>query len=90
MSKIASRQPVIVSSIDDLPEFASFEKRVLESQNIKSFVDVPLIYKDSVIGFLGLGSTMQFRQWTEDDLNLLKTSGQIIIGAILRKQEKLR
>ena len=88
MSKIASRQPVIVSSTDDMPEFASVEKRVLQSQNIKSFADVPLIYKGSVVGFLGTGSTMQFRQWTEDDLNLLKTVGQIITGAILRKQER--
>ena len=90
MSKIASRQPVIVSSTEDLPEFASVEKRVIESQNIKSFADVPLIYKNSVVGFLGLGSTMQFRQWTEDDLNLLKTTGQIITGALLRKQERLQ
>lgn len=86
ISRIVSRQPVIATSIDDLPEQAYLEKRIIRSQNIKSIIDVPLSFENRVIGFIGMSSTVDKRMWNEDDISLLRIVGQLITNAIFHKK----
>ena len=87
MSRIGLAKPVIVPSVDDLPSKAAVEKSIFKSANIKSFVNIPLMYRGAIIGVLAMGAISAPRQWTEDDLGLLKITAQILIGALVRKKE---
>ncbi|MFB3041389.1 MAG: ATP-binding protein, partial [Candidatus Poribacteria bacterium] len=86
MGKLTRLEPVIVASVDDLPQEAAVEKRIIKSQGIQSLVDVPISYQQKVIGFLGFSCVQEKREWTNDEVSLLKMVGQIITNALQRKQ----
>lgn len=86
MEKLSRAEPVIVESVGDLPPEATAEKNLIAPQGIKSLVDVPLVYHETVIGFLGFSCVREQRHWTGDEILLLKMVGQIITNAIQRKQ----
>ncbi|MEE8113014.1 MAG: ATP-binding protein, partial [Nitrososphaerales archaeon] len=86
MGKLTRLEPVIVASVDDLPQEAVVEKRIIKSQGIQSLVDVPIAYQQKVIGFLGFSCVQEKREWTNDEVSLLRMVGQIITNALQRKQ----
>jgi PAS domain S-box-containing protein len=86
MGKLKRSEPVIVASVDALPQEAAVEKSIIKLQRIKSLIDVPLVYHENVIGFLGFGCVREQRKWTQDEILLLKMVGQIITNSIQRKQ----
>ncbi len=88
MEKIKNNEPVIVTSVNDLPAEASAEKGILKPQKIQSLVDMPLVFQEKVIGFLGLSCAEEKRDWTSDELSLLKMVGQIITSALQRKKDE--
>ncbi len=85
MGKLTRPEPVIVTSVDDLPPEAEVEKSIIKRQGIQSIVDVPMVYQEKVVGFLGF-SCVRKRQWTNDEILLLKMVGQVIMNALQRKQ----
>ncbi|MBN2412723.1 PAS domain S-box protein [candidate division KSB1 bacterium] len=88
MDQLHRKQVVNVPSVDKLPGVAVVEKKIIESQGIKSLVDVPLVYKDNVFGVLGFNSAQENRNWTEMEISLLKVIGQIFTSALLRKEHE--
>ncbi len=70
----------------------------LVSQNIRSAMCVPLWQKDEIIGVIQLDSVRYDNQFTEDELELLKTIGcqmamileQASLNDKLREEEKMR
>ena len=52
--RIANGQPVIISSLDELPDEAFREREVLAMQDIKSLIAVPLLSRDKVWGYAGI------------------------------------
>lgn len=86
MEKILNRTPVVVSCVGDLPAEAALEKRILKRQGIESLADVPMIYQEKAIGFVGFSCVETRRNWTEDEIQLLTMVGQVITNAIQRKR----
>jgi PAS domain S-box-containing protein len=56
------------------------------SRAIASHIVVPMVYKGSLVGFLGFDAIRSERAWEEDPISLLKTAGDIILNALMRKQ----
>jgi signal transduction histidine kinase len=86
--KITRGEPVVVSSLDDLPDEAATEKNIMEPQGIRSLIDMPMIYLENVIGFLGFSCVNTHRAWSADEIALLKIVGQIITSALKRKENE--
>ncbi len=86
MKRLANHEPVVVRSVNNLPTEAAVEKGFWQSQGIGSVVDVPMIYLGKVVGFLGLSCLRTHRNWTDDEIQLLKTVGQVITDALQRKE----
>ncbi|QUI21728.1 PAS domain-containing protein [Vallitalea pronyensis] len=83
-----------VINIDDIEKIDDYlmEKRILQSQQIKSLLVFPT-YRDSQInGFIGIDHTKEKRVWNEEDMSLLHVTSQIIGNAIERHymEQKLR
>ncbi len=86
MNKLKNKESIIISRVDDLPLEASAEKEVLQSQDIRSIVAVPMVYKDELVGFLGFDFVKKETPWKNEDTLLLRTTGNIFISALKQKE----
>ncbi len=81
MNQIRANEMVIVNSVDDLPPDASVEKGIQKSLGLNAVIDIPIISTGKIIGFMGFGDTNK-KQWTEDEINLLKMIRQVFVNAL--------
>ncbi len=56
-----------------------------EQVGIKSFLIVPMILKNKLVGFLGTGS-MELKTWSEDEISMMKMAMSVIAIIIERKK----
>ncbi len=63
-----------------------------ENRGIQSTIAVPVVCRDSLVGFLGLESVRAGQTWPEDAIALLKMVGEIFVSALERQrtEEELR
>jgi PAS domain S-box-containing protein len=71
------------------PEIDMVIKKIFESNEIASFVDIGLYYRNELIGFFGLASGSKQKIWSEDEIKLLQILGDIFINAVIRKESDL-
>ena len=79
--------PVPTSELDELPPEREEIRGVMRALDARSFVDVPLVYGEAFIGIVRFFTSEQ-RQWTEDELHLLKMLGQLVANALRRQQSE--
>ncbi|MFP4458208.1 MAG: PAS domain S-box protein [Candidatus Zixiibacteriota bacterium] len=72
--KLSNGDP-IVGIVRDFP---TLEKEVLESQDIKSILVLPIFVKSEFHAFIGFDETKYERIWHEDNVRLLQTSAEMI------------
>lgn len=88
------RQQEIISfhSPDDLPPNTTGEKMSLNEQGIKSLLAVPMVFNNSLVGFVGFDTVRQSRQWNEHDIHLLKIYSGMVVSTNnrLANEERLK
>lgn len=84
--QILNNEAVCVPDINSLPEGAQIEKNIFENLGIKSFIDIPLNYKNEIIGFLGLNSKTRNMEFEEAEITLFNMLGQVFINVLQRKK----
>jgi signal transduction histidine kinase/ActR/RegA family two-component response regulator len=82
----AHKQGRIISipDVSALDGEASVMKVTLEAQGIKSLVTIPMIYKDTCLGFVGFDTVKQHHVFTDSEITLLKFYTQIMANIHLR------
>ena len=86
--QLSNRKSIILNTLDDMPQEAQEYRNLLESQNIKSLMAVPLVSKDRVWGYMGIDMVKDYRSWTNVDLQWFSSLANIISICIeLRKSE---
>ncbi len=86
MEQIRNNKTIQLDRIADIPREASAEKEILESQNIKSLIVIPLIAGSSPFGYIGFDAVEQEQHWRPETVSVLKLAGGIIANALQRKQ----
>ncbi|MHA2430270.1 MAG: PAS domain S-box protein [Promethearchaeota archaeon] len=83
---------VYIPDVSQLPKKAEATRQKLESLAIKSFLAFPVHIKGELYGFIGFDNIQKMNTWSKEDFSLLKTSSEIIGGALERKwaEETLR
>jgi two-component sensor histidine kinase len=61
-------------------------KEILEEQNIKSIVTVPMVENNKCLGFVGFDSVLKYKTYNKDEISLLKLYAQTILD--IRNREK--
>ncbi len=74
---------IINAIVSDLPED---ERNILESQDIKSILAIPVFVYQKWFGFIGFDDTRNCRKWTKEDIELLRTSAEIL-GLFIENQK---
>ncbi len=88
MDKLKQMETIHISRLADMPAYADAEKELLQSQSVQSFVIVPMAYSGAFIGFLGFDSVLSEKQWSEQDVALLKIVGEIFVNALEHKRQQ--
>jgi PAS domain S-box-containing protein len=86
MKKLRNGEIIHVEDVSKLPEAAKNEKEVLENQDIKSLLVLPLSAMNKLAGFIGFDNVMETGEWSEENLALLHVVAEIIGYALERKQ----
>ena len=86
--QLSSGEPLSIPRVIDIPSAtpeAAAEKKRLMDQGIKSLLLLPLMRGDRTFRLLGLDAVRRELSWTEEDVDVLRIYGQIIMGALARK-----
>ncbi|MBI5470924.1 MAG: PAS domain S-box protein [Ignavibacteriae bacterium] len=79
-----------VPRVDALP--AGRFREILESQQIRSLILIPMIYGGRLLGFVGFDAVLQVHEFTNTEVMLLQVLAEILVNAEVRRrsQESLR
>ena len=69
---------------DDIEDNLVF-KSLIEEQNIKSFIYIPIFYQGQLVGIIGFDDCQKRRKWTEGETALLQSFADSIASAMERK-----
>jgi hypothetical protein len=85
MEKLTRSEIIYIPNVSELtPDWIS-EQEMLESQDIKSLIIVPIQIRGELLGFAGFDSVNEFRSWNKDEISLLQVLGQVFASVIKRK-----
>lgn len=73
-----------VADVSRLPEQACAEKAEFEAEGIRTLINVPIMLRGRMAGFLGFDAVRTRKIWSDDDIRLLKLVGEIIANALDR------
>ena len=86
--QILAGNPIILFTLNLLPDSAGADKRRLEEYGVKSTMVVPLNSKDGVWGYIGVDMVREHRNWCNEDYQWFVFLGNIIsICMELRRSE---
>lgn len=80
--KILANNNIVEGPVENLPEE---ERPILESQNIKSILVVPILTENQFYGFIGLDNCEEKKKWGKHEISLLKT-GANAFGRIIERK----
>jgi len=67
-------------------ELPKKEQKILESQGVRSFLNIPIRTENKLWGLISLRDYVNERIWKQDDIHLLRTVGSMIGTTIERQQ----
>ena len=80
------RSPILLNSLNQLPEEAEDEHRFLDAQGILSIMVTPLRAGDHIWGYMGIDLVKTYHEWSNEDYQWFSSLANIISICIeLRK-----
>ncbi|MFC1849641.1 PAS domain S-box protein [candidate division CSSED10-310 bacterium] len=89
MEKLKNFETLHIPDVLDLPPAAKAEKLFFQQQQVLSIVAVPLIYRESLLGFLGFDAIRTQKNWLQEDIRLLKIVAEIFANTFDRRNTTL-
>lgn len=78
-------EPIIIPDVFELDSEVSELKRILESQDIKSLVTIPMMFEGKCLGYVGFDAVKEKHIYTDIEIDLLKFYTQILANIHIRK-----
>jgi len=82
-----------LTSLDEIPPGASCLRDALESLGHRSLVEVPILQRGAMVGFLGLATVEQETEWSGSTISVLRILGEIAANAFAgqrAEEERIR
>ncbi len=83
-NRILTEKGMVLS--ENIQELPMDLVEILEPQEIKSILVLPLLDRDKKIGFIGFDECVLIRPWRDSEIELLKTISNLISHSFLRQQ----
>jgi diguanylate cyclase (GGDEF)-like protein/PAS domain S-box-containing protein len=78
---LSENKIIHISDVEAMKGNQKTEKRLLQSLNLKSVVAVPIFIENQLFGFFGFDAVKTKREFSEEDLRLLKIFTDVITSA---------
>ena len=86
MAELRAGRPINLASLDDLPPEATGEREILEPQQIRSLLVLPMSWRGHLDGFVGFDHVRSERRWSQEEIAVLR----IIAGTFSQGFERRR
>jgi PAS domain S-box-containing protein len=86
MEKLRNGEVLHITDVSKMPPEAENEKELLQSQNIKSLLVLPVLLGGQLSGFMGLDNVRSTGRWQQEVLGLLKIFSETLSNAFERKK----
>ena len=92
MKTLKQERLIHITDVDSLPEEAVAEREILQAQNIKSLIVIPVVIGGELSGFIGFDNVERSGIWNYEDISVLKMVSEIIGRALeyKRAEESLK
>ncbi|PTN10142.1 ATP-binding protein [Mangrovibacterium marinum] len=87
MNQLNNKKHIYIYDVAQMPPEANTEKEILEAQQIKSLLVVPMLNKKGLMGFLGFDSVSNYKTWSNSDIQLLQTVANIMGNALTAQHD---
>lgn len=84
MEKLKTFEVFHIPVVSELPPEAKEEKEILEAQDIKSLLILPLISNEILVGFVGFDAVTGIKNWSDTDIKILSHLSKIYGEAVTR------
>ncbi len=82
--RLARGKPVVINTLDDLPEEAENERSYCKARKLKSVLSVPMATGPATIGVCTLASVRAERTWPQDLVQRMQFVAKVFAGALFR------
>ncbi|WP_303681252.1 PAS domain S-box protein [Pelodictyon luteolum] len=86
MERVNRNESILLPRIEELPIEAAAERDILEAQDIKSLIVIPLTSGSIPFGYIGFDAVHHEMEWQPDTVAILKFAGGIIANALQRQR----
>ena len=86
MARLNEGEEIHLPNLETLPAEAAAEKELLQAQSARSMLAIPIFFIDELYGFVGLTNVHHAREWTQDQIALLKIIGGQISNLLMRQR----
>ncbi len=86
MGKLRNGENIHIEDVSKMHSEASFEKEMLETQDVKSLLVFPLKIGEKLNGFIRLDNVFVTGKWSYEDFVILRVCSEIIGSALERRQ----
>jgi signal transduction histidine kinase/DNA-binding NarL/FixJ family response regulator len=83
-------QVLLVPRRDELPSSFEMLRELMRRQEVVSAAIVPMVYGNRPVGALAFQSLHHEQEWSQQDVRLLRLLGEIVAGAMYRKEQELQ
>ncbi len=84
-SQLQTGKPLQIVELDDIPPEAERERMFLAQHNVRSLLCLPMVYRETLVGTVGLATVTSSRAWTDEEVHLVRLLGEIILGTLERQ-----
>ncbi|MDO5419782.1 MAG: ATP-binding protein [Bacteroides sp.] len=77
-AQMFARKPIVVVSLSQLAHIAPAEYEMLQRQNVKSLLAVPLANNNRIYGYIGVDVVSGVRVWSNEDCQWIESLANII------------
>ena len=86
MGQLRNGKNIVIRNVDELPPEAAGEKEILQAQQVRSLIAVPIWSKGQALwGFMGFDDTEKTRDLSGTEIEALQIVGEIISGDLERR-----
>ncbi|NIR49966.1 PAS domain S-box protein [candidate division KSB1 bacterium] len=86
MGRMRRFETIQIPDVAELSPEAAAEREILQMQDVKSLIVVPMIFGGSLVGFLGFDAVRARKTWAEESIKVLKIVGEIFVNALERQK----
>jgi PAS domain S-box-containing protein/putative nucleotidyltransferase with HDIG domain len=89
MEQLRKDQVINIYDVNKMSKQQINEKKILQMQNIKSVLVVPLYVERELIGFLGFDSVVEYKKW-DVEIQLLRMLAEVFAFSIRRQESEAK